>query len=188
MMVSALEEKVKAYTADEELVGVVTRSEAHAKNYLTWTSQVIVHRTQDSQTQFLLTLRSEGMHRRYVGYWQIGYTETIDADEDAISAGARGGREELGAEEESIKQLLRVLFDIHYRNPDDATDMKNAAVSELDYNSSIIPNKSEIARVKWVSLLELEQMMAVGTVEGKPITPLSIEVWIMYKTKVLGRK
>ncbi|MBI2144686.1 NUDIX domain-containing protein [Candidatus Woesearchaeota archaeon] len=187
MTVGTLEEMVKAYTADEKFVGIVTKNEAHYKNYLTWTSQVVVRRTQDVQTQFLLTLRTRGMHRWYVLCWQLGYTETIDANEDAISAGARGAREELGAEEESVRPLLQELFEIHYRNPNDKRDMKNAVVSELNYNGGIIPNRAEIVKVKWVTLAELEQIITAGTVEEQPITPLSIEVWGMYKTKVLGR-
>ncbi len=161
------------------------RSEARAKNYLTWISQVIVHKTLCDQPYFLLTLRSKGDNRRYADCWQTGYTETIDSYEDAVSAAARGGDEELGIGRDIIRQRLRYLFEVHYRNPMDEKDMKNAEVFELDYDGCIIPNSLEIAITKWVSLAELDLINAAGTVEGKLLTPLSMEVWENYRANVL---
>lgn len=142
--------------ADDNILGQITRKEAHAKKELIHRSVVIILTTE--QAQMLLQQRSLAKDT-YPGFWTLACTGHISFGEAADDAASREVEEELGLDID-IKFRQKVLLDLE--NETEITRVYTGIYS----GQPLKVDPTEVQATKLVPIENLEEF-----VKNNPVSP-----------------
>jgi 16S rRNA (adenine1518-N6/adenine1519-N6)-dimethyltransferase len=146
--------------ANDQVIGSAPRSEVHAKGLKHRAVHMLVY---NANGELLIQLRSAEKDR-HPNTWDSSAAGHVDSGETYEIAANRELREELGISVPELKE-------IGYLRACEETGQEFVRVYETHHEGPFLPQASEIAEVRWISIPELEHWMAEKPGEFAPALP-----------------
>ena len=137
--------------------GTASKWEAHAQGLLHRAFSVVLVRDCGNGPELLLARRAEGKYHSG-GLWANSCCSHPRAGEELLDAAARRVREELGCQASDLHEIAAFVYRAEFANGLAEHEYDHVLVGRFE--GELLPDPTEVAATRWVSLDELAAELA----------------------------
>lgn len=164
-------QKIAFVNDKDEIIGSGTKDEAWGNGH---TYRVVRILILNSKGEMLIQKRGDHV-AIWSGMWDHAVGGHVDEGEGYLTAARREAKEELGIEKIELEEVKKYFLD----EVDEKGRIKKRFVTlyKAVYDGDVFPDKTELADIKWVSLVELKKWMKEKPEDFTPALLESLKIY-----------